>query len=656
MLRLLHPLDRRLDGVDPRLDPPRGRHLPRRLGLGRQPLRPALVEGAAVEGRLRLRARLLHARRRRVRRHDQVGRQDAARREDGRPRRRPSRHRGVHLVQGQGGAQGARPRAGRLRHVARLARLGLDPVPEREQLRPRQRRVHGGGRRRARSSTSPPAPTAPSSRPSTRASCCSRSRDAAWECADPGVQYDTTINSWHTLPNTGRINASNPCSEYMSIDDSACNLASLNLMKFRREDGEFDVEAFEHACDVVFLAQEILVGYSSYPTPEIGRNAKRVPPARARLREPRRAADGARAAVRLRRGSRVRGGDHGAHDRPRVSQVGRDRGADGAVRRLPGQPRADDRRDREASRGGRQHRARRRPCRPTCSAACRKAWDDALEPRRDPRLPQRAGDRARSDRDDQLHDGLRHDRRRARLLARQVEEARRRRRDHDREQDGADRRSSSSATRRARSTRSSRSSTSATRVVGAPYVKTEHYPVFDCAVGERAIHYSGHVKMMGAVQPFISGAISKTVNLPEEATVEDVIEPLRRRVEARRQGDRDLPRQLQGRAAALELRQGRADGGRDAAGARARAQAPAARPHRGRPQVPGRRPRGLHPRRPLRRRQPGRHLRRHRQGRHDDGRPDELALPRRLDGPPVRRAARGLRLEALRTCASSRAA
>src|SRR5437588_375191 len=98
---------------------------------------------------------------------------------------------------------------------------------------------------------------------------------AAWECADPGVQYDTTINSWHTLPNTSRINASNPCSEYMSIDDSACNLASLNLMKFRREDGELDVEAFEHACDVVFLAQEILVGYSSYPTPEIERNAKR---------------------------------------------------------------------------------------------------------------------------------------------------------------------------------------------------------------------------------------------------------------------------------------------------------------------------------------------------------------------------------------------
>src|SRR5437764_14279210 len=98
--------------------------------------------------------------------------------------------------------------------------------------------------------------------------------EAAWQCADPGVQYDTTINNWHTLPNTSRINASNPCSEYMSIDDSDCNLASLNLMKFRREDGELDVEAFEHACDVVFLAQEILVGNSSYPTPEIEQNAK----------------------------------------------------------------------------------------------------------------------------------------------------------------------------------------------------------------------------------------------------------------------------------------------------------------------------------------------------------------------------------------------
>jgi ribonucleoside-diphosphate reductase alpha chain len=98
--------------------------------------------------------------------------------------------------------------------------------------------------------------------------------EAAWRCADPGVQYDTTINQWHTSPNSGRINASNPCSEYMHVDDSACNLASINLMRFRRPDGTFDVETFEHVVDVVFLAQEIIVGPSSYPTEEIGVNAR----------------------------------------------------------------------------------------------------------------------------------------------------------------------------------------------------------------------------------------------------------------------------------------------------------------------------------------------------------------------------------------------
>jgi ribonucleoside-diphosphate reductase alpha chain len=97
--------------------------------------------------------------------------------------------------------------------------------------------------------------------------------DAAWRCADPGVQYDSTIQRWHTDPNTGPITASNPCSEYLSIDDSACNLASLNLMKFRNEDGAFNVEDFAHAVDIVFLAQEIIVGFSSYPTPEITENA-----------------------------------------------------------------------------------------------------------------------------------------------------------------------------------------------------------------------------------------------------------------------------------------------------------------------------------------------------------------------------------------------
>src|SRR5664279_4986282 len=98
--------------------------------------------------------------------------------------------------------------------------------------------------------------------------------EAAWRCADPGVQYDTTINHWHTSPNSGRINASNPCSEYMHVDNSACNLASLNLMKFRRPDGTLDVASFEHAVDIMLLAQEIIVSPSSYPTEEIGVNAR----------------------------------------------------------------------------------------------------------------------------------------------------------------------------------------------------------------------------------------------------------------------------------------------------------------------------------------------------------------------------------------------
>ncbi len=97
--------------------------------------------------------------------------------------------------------------------------------------------------------------------------------EAAWACADPGVQYDSTINRWHTCPNSGRINASNPCSEYMFLDDSACNLASVNLTKFLREDGSFDIAGYRHACRIFFVAQEVLVDLSSYPTATIARNS-----------------------------------------------------------------------------------------------------------------------------------------------------------------------------------------------------------------------------------------------------------------------------------------------------------------------------------------------------------------------------------------------
>jgi len=105
-----------------------------------------------------------------------------------------------------------------------------------------------------------------------------RMAKCAWSCGDPGVQYDTTINRWHTCPNSGRINASNPCSEYMFIDDSACNLASINLMRFRRKDGTFDTERFQAACRLVFIAQEILVDHASYPTKPITANSHRFRP------------------------------------------------------------------------------------------------------------------------------------------------------------------------------------------------------------------------------------------------------------------------------------------------------------------------------------------------------------------------------------------
>src|SRR5688500_7279363 len=97
--------------------------------------------------------------------------------------------------------------------------------------------------------------------------------EASWECADPGMQYDTTINKWNTASNTGRINGSNPCSEYMHLDNSACNLASINLLRFLNSDGSFDINGFKQAVEIVFTAQEILVGYSSYPTANITKNA-----------------------------------------------------------------------------------------------------------------------------------------------------------------------------------------------------------------------------------------------------------------------------------------------------------------------------------------------------------------------------------------------
>jgi ribonucleoside-diphosphate reductase alpha chain len=344
--------------------------------------------------------------------------------------------------------------------------------------------------------------------------------EASWQCADPGVQYDTTINAWHTLPNTGRINASNPCSEYMSIDDSACNLASLNLMKFRREDGEFAVEAFEHAVDVVFLAQEILVGYSSYPTPEIERNAK--------------------AFRQLGLGYANLGALLMARGLPYDSDEGRSYAAaitalmTGRAYRKSAEiahrmgPFAGYQRNAAAMIGViAKHRAavgnidHAHAVPEDLLGAARKAWDDALNVGeihgyRNAQATVLAPTGTISFMMDCDTTGVEPDFSLVKskklvgggeitIVNKTVPMALEKLGYAPSEVDEAvafiDERNT---------------------IVGAPYIKSEHFPVFDCAIGERAIHYMGHVKMMGGVQPFISGAISKTVNLPEQATVEDV--------------------------------------------------------------------------------------------------------------------------------------
>jgi ribonucleoside-diphosphate reductase alpha chain len=349
--------------------------------------------------------------------------------------------------------------------------------------------------------------------------------EAAWQCADPGVQYDTTINNWHTLPNTSRINASNPCSEYMSIDDSACNLASLNLMKFRREDGELDVEALTHAVDVVFLAQEILVGNSSYPTPEIEANAK--------------------AYRQLGLGYANLGALLMARGLPYDSEEGRAYAA--AITGLM-TGRAYRKSAEIASRMGpfagykpnaaamigvmAQHRAAvgnidgAEAVPADLLTACRQAWDDVLNlgevhGYRNAQATVLAPTGTISFMMDCDTTGVEPDFSLVKskklvgggeitIVNKSVPMALEKLGYAPTEVEEivafVDERNT---------------------VVSAPFIKAEHYPVFDCAVGDRAIHYMGHVKMMGAVQPFISGAISKTVNLPETATVDEVAQLFR---------------------------------------------------------------------------------------------------------------------------------
>jgi ribonucleoside-diphosphate reductase alpha chain len=349
--------------------------------------------------------------------------------------------------------------------------------------------------------------------------------EAAWVCGDPGLQFDTTVNSWHTCPNTARINASNPCSEYMFLDDSACNLASLNLMKFLRDDDSFDVGLFAHAVDLAILSQEIIVDNASYPTPAIAKNSHDYRP--------------------LGLGYANLGALLMALGLPYDSDAGRDVAA-AVTALLCGEAYAMSARiaatagpfpgheiNRDAMLGViRRHRAAAHAIAPEHVPAelltsARGAWDAALE------LGQRFGyrnaqatvlaptgtiafmmdcdttgvepDIALVKYKKLVGGGL------LKIVNQTVPRALRRLGHTPQEIEAIVRHIDANDT-----------------IEGAPGLKEEDLPVFDCAFrplrGQRSISHMGHIRMMAALQPFVSGAISKTVNMPREATPEDIEE------------------------------------------------------------------------------------------------------------------------------------
>jgi ribonucleoside-diphosphate reductase alpha chain len=343
--------------------------------------------------------------------------------------------------------------------------------------------------------------------------------DAAWQCADPGIQYDTTINRWHTDPNTGAITASNPCSEYMSIDDSACNLASLNLMKFRNEDGTFNVDDFTRGVDIVFLAQEILVGFSSYPTEQITQNARAfrqlglgyanlgallMANGLAYDSAEGRALAGSITALMTGRGYRMSAevaGSLGPYDGYEVNREPHNQ-----VMRMH-QSAAYEIEDELVEE-------------PLLHAA-RESWDEAVA------LGEQHGYRnaqatvlAPTGTISFLMDcdttGIEPDFSlvkfkelvgggQMKIVNRSVNLALETLGYSQSEIEQIDAYINEHNT-----------------IIGAPNLKVEDLPIFDVAVGERSISHTGHIDMMAAAQPFLSGAISKTVNLPETATISDI--------------------------------------------------------------------------------------------------------------------------------------
>ena len=511
------------DGVDPRLEHARGADLPRRLRLGHQPLEDPRLDGAAGQGRHRLRAGLLHARGRLVGRHDQVRRQDAPRGEDGRAGRRPPRHPRLHLVQG----------ASEEDKAAALRDAGFDMSIDGDGFQSIQYQNANNSVRVTDEfmhavendedwhliarTTGEPVGEPVSARELMR-----EISEAAWRCADPGVQYDTTINQWHTSPNSGRINASNPCSEYMHVDDSACNLASLNLMKFRRPDGSFDTERFSHAVDIVFLAQEIVVGPSSYPTKEIGENARAF----------RQLGLGyANLGAFLMANGFAYDSDEGRGAAAAITALMTGRGylqsAKVAAAIGPYERYAENR---EAHNNVmRMHRdASYAIPDGACVdkdllAASRETWNEAVAAGeiygyRNAQATVLAPTGTISFLMDCDTTGIEPDFSLVKykelvgggtmVIANRTVPMALRTLGYSEEQ----------------VSQIEAHVTEHGTIVDAPGLAAEHLPVFDVAVGERAISHAGHIKMMGAVQPFLSGAISKTVNMPQTATVEDIAE------------------------------------------------------------------------------------------------------------------------------------
>ena len=348
--------------------------------------------------------------------------------------------------------------------------------------------------------------------------------EAAWQCGDPGMQFDSTVNKWHTSKNTARINASNPCSEYMFLDDSACNLSSLNLMKFYTPDGKFDVAAFRQGVEIMILAQEIIVDNASYPTERIAQNSHDFRP--------------------LGLGYANLGALLMANGLPYDSDAGRDYAA-AVTAVMHGQAYLTS--SRVAAELG--------PC--AGFAANRDPFLGVIAMHRqavtriNPRqVPENLGDAAKKVWDETLSSGMKHGFRNAQVTVLAPTGTIGFMMDCDTtgiEPDlalvkykklvGGGLIKIVNQVVPSALLRLGYSGQEAAEIVNyidthgtieaAPHLKSEHLPVFDCSLkpanGKRSIPYMGHIRMMAAVQPFISGAISKTVNLPEEATSEDVM-------------------------------------------------------------------------------------------------------------------------------------